>query len=109
VNPTRHVERLPLRTPYPAIVRTVAELVRTPELNSATDEFGGEMHPVLAIDATGVGAPDVDMFREEIERNNTAWLMPIVITGGHHVTRGGVAKHKLVSRAVKYLQQGQLK
>ena len=50
----RHVERVPLGTPYPEVVERVRELV-------THDELAGRC--ALAVDATGVGAPVVDMLR----------------------------------------------
>jgi hypothetical protein len=109
----RHVERLPLRTPYPDVVRVITDLLKTEELNSVVDENGYPLWPTLAIDATGVGTAVVDMFRASLEYPTIVQLMPIVITGGHSMSRTdgglGVPKHDLVGRAVAYLQKGQLK
>jgi hypothetical protein len=49
----RHVERLKLGTPYPAIVHHVTRLVNSPQLYGCT---------TLALDYTGVGRPVFDMF-----------------------------------------------
>lgn len=51
----RHLERVELGTPYPAIVERVAALMRTPELVD-------DGH--LVIDQTGVGRPIYDMFAD---------------------------------------------
>lgn len=68
----RHLERPKLGTTYPAIVDRVREIVARPELRDC----------VLVVDATGVGAPVVDMMR-------AAGLhpVPIYITGGQSVSR----------------------
>lgn len=80
----RHLERLPLQTPYPVMVRGVRaklELLRAP--------------CVLVIDATGVGRGVVDLFREgwtewdpQAERLMTAPGKPAIIavtlTGSEH-------------------------
>jgi hypothetical protein len=69
----RHLERIPLGTPYPAVAEHVAQLLREPVLAAAKTK--------LVVDATGVGRPVVDM----LERHG---LKPIAvtITGGDSVT-----------------------
>ena len=69
----RHLERLPLGTPYPAVVERIAALVRA--LPGDTD---------LVIDATGVGRPVRDMMRD-------AGLDPVAvtITGGRDIVFDG--------------------
>ena len=86
----RRLERIPLRTPYPEIVRYVAKLCR--HLQSIM----GKVY--LLLDATGVGRPVVNMFE-------AAGLDPIgiTVTSGHDVTRGeqpnsvNVPKRDLIS------------
>jgi hypothetical protein len=81
-----HLERLPLGTPYPAIVAHVGRLL--------TKLPGG---PELVIDFTGVGRPIFDMFI-------SSGISPIgvLITGGTAETHDGpicsVPKLTLVSR-----------
>jgi hypothetical protein len=53
----RHLERLPLGSPYPAVAERVAAVVRG--VHAATS---GEA-PTLYVDATGVGTPIVDVLR----------------------------------------------
>src|ERR671915_345231 len=53
----RHLERLSLGTPYPAVAKRVAAVVRG--VHAATS---GEA-PTLYVDATGVGTPIVDILR----------------------------------------------
>ncbi len=65
----RHLERFALGTRYPAIVDRVVELVRLAECAG------------LVVDATGVGAPVVDMLRQR-DLNPIA----VVITGGDTAT-----------------------
>jgi len=83
----RHLERLPLATPYPDVVRRIAEMVQ--KLSGAE----------LVVDATGVGRPVVDHLRK-------AGLSPIAvtITAGKAVTfEDGfwrVPKHELVRALV---------
>lgn len=93
----RHLKRWPLQTPYTGIVADVAALLARPPLAGA----------VLAVDQTGVGAPVVDMFRAA---QTGADLQPVLITGGHEVTRDEeyvwhVPKKELVS-TMQVLAQG---
>ncbi|MBN8963039.1 MAG: hypothetical protein J0H71_18045 [Rhizobiales bacterium] len=72
----RHLERLPLNTPYPAQVQHVATLLQRPPLNT--------LNPTFVIDETGVGRPVGDMF-------DGAGLRPnrITITAGLEATQHG--------------------
>src|ERR1035438_10329202 len=54
----RHLERMPLGTPYVEVVRRVSEIMGHPALAS---ELGPGSR--LVVDATGVGAPVVEMLR----------------------------------------------
>jgi hypothetical protein len=77
----RHLERPPLGTRYTEIVDRIVELVT---------QLGGR--PVLAVDATGVGLPVIDMLRkrlrEELKRTDTyVDQATITITGGDSVTK----------------------
>ena len=98
----RHLERYPLRTPYPEMVSRVAALLKNPQLSttrrrsSSWYDFGGsagdiagplreeQAAPELLVDATGVGRPVVDLFRERGLRHKA-----ITITGGQAVTSTG--------------------
>jgi hypothetical protein len=92
-----HLERLPLGTPYPAIVAHVGRLLT---------KLPG--HPELVIDFTGVGRPIFDMFVY-------SGISPIgvLITGGTADAHDGpiraVPKLTLVSRLQALLHQGRLK
>jgi hypothetical protein len=96
----RHLERFPLRTPYPAIVERVAALLQTPPL--------AQRAAVLLVDATGVGAAVVDLFRQ-------AGLAPIAvtITGGDVVSSAEhgyrTPKRDLVAAVQALLQTERLK
>ena len=92
----RHLQRFALGTTYPAIVEAVAGIV-------ASLPDGAR----LAVDATGVGRPVVDLLR-------TAGLKPIAVTvtGGDAVTHEGqnwkIPKSELVAGVQVALQQGRL-
>lgn len=98
------LKRWDLRTSYPAIVADVVQMIANldPELTISK--------PILAVDATGVGAPVVDLFKKE--RLN-AMLVPIQITGGANVTEENgmvrVPKRELVSVVQVGLQTKLLK
>jgi hypothetical protein len=97
----RHIQRFKLGTPYPEIVESVETLTETPAL---------ERKAVLAIDATGVGAPVVDMFEAA---KLPCPLYAIHIHGGDLVTNEGkhyrVPKRDLVSVVQVLLQSSRLK
>lgn len=96
----RHIDRLPIGTPYPEQVRQIAGLVRQ------IKQQGGSS--TLVVDQTGVGRPVLDMLK-------TADLNPraITITGGDTVTKDRqdyrVPKRDLVSTAQVLLQSQRLK
>lgn len=94
-----HLHRFPTGTSYPSIVEDVcAMLAREPLCEEGTSKW-------LAIDATGVGAPVVDMFRKARPK---ATLVPVMIHGGDRATFDGavrkVPKRELVSAVQVCLQ-----
>jgi Terminase RNaseH-like domain len=94
----RYLERL-RNTPYPSIVRRLDHLVkRLPE------------KPSMAVDATGVGRPVIDMIRDA---NLTATVYAITLTGGDAVTRDGMERHvpkrDVASIIAVLLQTGRLR
>lgn len=95
----RHLERPQLGTTYPAIVQRVAWLLAMPPL------AGGAS---LVVDATGVGAPVVDLLRQA-----GLALTALTITAGDASTIGGAAwrvpKRELVSNLQVLFQSGRLK
>lgn len=97
----RHLERVPLGTSYPEIVERVCEIVRSPELKGRC---------MLLVDATGVGAPVVDLLRRAPLH---APLLPVTITGGDHASRGPdgwrVPKRDLVTALQVVLERGELR
>jgi hypothetical protein len=108
----RHLERYPLRTPYPEMVARVAALVEDPQLRSThLDRFLGHRvleEPELLVDATGVGRPVVDLFKERGLRYKA-----ITITGGNTVTGVaggyGVPKRDLIGALEVPFHSGRLK
>ncbi|HYI96373.1 MAG TPA: hypothetical protein VEX68_22710 [Bryobacteraceae bacterium] len=66
-----YLERVELGTPYPDVVEHVAGLVADERLADCT----------LVVDATGVGAPVVDLLKKA---KLPCRLMPVMITGGSH-------------------------
>lgn len=99
----RHVERLPLGMSYPEQVKRIAAIVSTPEL--ARDAL-------LAVDATGVGKPVVDLLRDALRPFHTP-LVAITITGGltasHKRSKWTVPKRDLIGGAQVALQTRRLK
>lgn len=104
-----HLIRYPLGTSYPALVLKVVELLRDPRVQAPG-------RPRLAIDATGVGRPVVDLF---LDARPDAEVCPITITGGTQVVKEPwnrthsvsfkVPKVELVSTVQAGLQTGRLK
>jgi len=97
----RHLERFPLGTSYPDIVRRVTGLLATAPLADAA--------VTLVVDATGVGSPVVDLLHE-------AGLAPIAttITAGSSALFDGngavtVPKRDLVSAMAVLLESRRLK
>jgi phage FluMu gp28-like protein len=92
----RHLQRFALGTTYPAIIEAVAGIMAN--LPKKTR---------LAVDATGVGRPVIDLLR-------TAGFSPIAVTvtGGDTATHEGmnwkIPKRELVAGVQVALQQGRL-
>lgn len=118
----RHLERLDLGTPYPAVARRVAEvieilrrLIQAAEreaLLAESDPLGppAPEPPTLGevyLDTTGVGQPVVDVLREAGVR-----VRAVYFTHGDRRTDGGdevkLGKAWLVSRMQSLLQNGRL-
>lgn len=100
----RHLQRWPLRTAYTQLVSDVTQLLQRPPLKGATQ--------ALVVDATGVGAAVVDLFKEaSLGADN---LVPVTITSGADVQgddRAGwrVPKRDLVGVVQVLLQHRRLK
>ena len=87
----RHLRRWPLGTPYTQVVADVARTVHRLQ-----------PHPVhLVVDATGVGAPVVDLLRTT---RTGAHLVPVVITGAPHAHEGKLATHVPKHELIRGLQ-----
>src|SRR5215217_6568425 len=101
----RHLERLPLGSPYPAVAERVAAVVQG--VHSA---MSGKA-PTLYLDATGLGTPIVDILRAA-GVGGLARLKAVYFTNGDRrkVERGEVKLGKawLVSRMQALLQSGLL-
>ena len=97
----RHLERLPLGTPYTTVCTRMATIFAAPDLAGSG----------LAVDMTGVGRPVVDMLRRAKLK---ARIEPITVTGGHRASvdpKGGwlVPKKELVTTLQLLLQSRRLK
>jgi hypothetical protein len=93
----RYAERMALGTPYPAVVERVRKIVRSDDL------YQGRCS--LTVDATGVGAPVVDML-------NAAQLgcavRAVMISGGPRARGDVVPKQDLMAELLVLLENGQL-
>ena len=92
---------MPLGTPYPRVVERIAEIVDHPHLNGSCS---------IAVDATGVGAPVVDMLRAA---RLGCEITAVTITGGDRQTQSGqnynVPKRDLLAAVQVLLERGELK
>ena len=97
----RHLERVPLGTPYPVVVERVRTIIRHGEL---------ARHCALVVDGTGVGAPVVDMLRAA---RLGCDLAAVTITGGERQRQNGgvwsVPKRDLLAVVQVLLERGELK
>ncbi len=107
----RHLERLPLGTPYPRQVDCVARVIEQVRHLTNLDAKPTDPPapaPRLAVDQTGVGRPVVDMLRQAGMQR----LHAISITAGDTATREGqdyrVPKRELVSVLQVLLQTERL-
>ena len=82
----RHLERYPLRTPYPEMVDKVAAMI------AAVEGASGESAAELIVDATGVGRAVTDLLRERGLR-----FRAVTITGGDKPLQDG-SKHRVPKR-----------
>jgi hypothetical protein len=99
----RHVERVPLGTPYSQVAKRVAEVSRHSCL--------GSVQRKLMVDATGVGAPVIEMLKAAKPMGE---MTPVVITGGSAGRRSGdgwemVPKVDLLGEMQAALESGRLR
>jgi len=110
----RHLQRWQARTPYASLVSDVSGMLGAGELKAAAPPL------FLAIDATGTGAPVVELFRKVFPRPDPerpkagdVALRPSLIVPGDLAGREGgfwrVPKRDLISEAQIALQTGALK
>ena len=101
----RHLERIGLGTSYVDVVDRVRELVWSDALRGKTK---------LVVDATGAGAPVVDLFRKDEELKRACELLAVTITSGTVAGRGPkkgdwqVPKQDLMTGLVLMLEAGKL-
>lgn len=95
-----YLERPPIGTPYPEILKRIQLIANHPDL---------QIDSSIVVDATGVGAPVVDMLRE-----SNPLLVAITITGGSTVNKIDnynytVPKRDLISNLQVLYQNKQIK
>jgi len=99
----RFLERLPLGTPYPKVVERLSAIVERITAKMPKAEVR------LYVDATGVGAPVVDLLRQRI----AAPIVAVTLAAGERLTLRGqearLGKAFLVSRLQVLLQNGQIR
>lgn len=99
----RHLDRLPLRTPYPEVARRVADV----SVRARAHADDGAV--AVYIDATGLGQPIVDLVAEKMTPVPVA---PVYFTHGDRRTQDTekiiLGKAWLVSRLQALLQCGRL-
>lgn len=97
----RYLERMELGTSYPDVVARVCEILQDPKML-------GQSH--LVVDATGVGAPVMDLLRAARMRAN---ITAVIITGGDRAHYTGnqwfVPKRELLTGLEALLECGELR
>jgi hypothetical protein len=97
----RYLQRIPLGTPYTRVVEQVSEIVRHPMLEGRSR---------LVADATGVGAPVVDLLKAA---RLPCSLTPVTITSGDQAHAQGdhwhVPKRDLLTNLLVLLEAGELR
>lgn len=97
----RMAEKVRLGTPYPEIVEWVESILKRPEFERRT---------ALTVDATGVGAPVVDLLRKAKLGAN---LVAVTITGGnnqqaHNPSTGTIPRHVLLTALQLAIQRDEI-
>jgi len=101
----RHLERMPLGTTYPQVVARVCSMLSAREMHRQCE---------LVVDATGVGAPVVEMLRAE---GPACDISSVTITGGEKESGGpgyggghyNVPKRDLIASVQLALEKGELR
>lgn len=97
----RHLERIPLGTSYPRVVRRVRSIVSSEELRGRCS---------VAADGTGVGAPVMDMLRDA---RMACEIASVTITSGERESQVGqtwnVPKRDLIAGLQVLLERNQLR
>ncbi|MEO1083680.1 MAG: hypothetical protein AAFY88_05510 [Acidobacteriota bacterium] len=99
----RHLERLPLGTPYPRVADRIADIAQ--RVLARTGKA-----PTVCVDATGVGQPVIDLLRE---RNPRQPIVAVTFTHGRgcrwkSVDRVSLGKERLVCQLQALLRSGRL-
>ena len=107
----RHLERLPLGTDYPMVADRVATVARgvVARFEAAGQRPHGRVE--VRLDATGVGAPVVDIVRQALKQTPVAVVAATFTHGDRLVRDGGglrIGKAYLVSRLQALLQTDRL-
>ncbi len=91
----RHLERVPLKTTYSAIVEHVRGILQplTPRVT-------------LVVDATGIGGPIVEMLKAARLPGS---MVPVTITSGDNENGNHVPKKNLIASLQIMFEQGELK
>ena len=99
----RHLESLPLGTPYPGVAARLSRLAR-----GIRQHANGRAY--LYVDATGIGQPIIDLLHQET--TGLGSITPVYFTHGDQRTREGrqirLGKAYLVSRLQMLLQTRRL-
>jgi hypothetical protein len=103
---TRHMERMPLGTDYPAVAARVADILCSPLLLPYSR--------TVFVDVTGVGRPVFEIITKAVrahEQGRNAWLRPITFTHGDRYDRGTghLGKAYMVSKLQALLQTRRVK
>jgi hypothetical protein len=110
---TRHLERLPLGTPFRDVAVRTSEVVagvraRMHTTGNRLERGGIQMY----VDATGVGAPILEMIKERLPDSRSCAIRAVYFTHGDRLTRRedglSLGKAYLVSRMQTLLEWGRI-
>ena len=107
----RVIQRLLLGTPYPSVAERLADLVTNLTNHPVAPNHAAPSLTML-IDATGVGAPIVDLMRDAL-RGSRCRLTPVVFVHGERLTTVNrelrMGKEYMVSRLTALMQTRRVK